>query len=162
MALLFAVAACSPAPSPSVQPPTASTQSPSPVLTRVPSATVTSPLTPAPTASPTAFAFDVENRSHVAVVVSAGSDAAGTWAGFESGQRGTIVISLFNLQNGIGVEVTGGGCSVLASGSFPTLAPFTLLVEDGAGRGEVKLSAVAGAASTPLPLPTNSLHGCGG
>jgi hypothetical protein len=155
-ALLFLLAACGPAPTSSAQPS-------SPVPTADPSASVPSiEPTTAPTASPTIFSFDVENRSQVPVIVSIASDTGAVLPGFEPGQRGTISIPLLNPQNGIGVEVQGVGCQLLASGAFPTPAPFTLVVEDAVGAGNVQLSTVAGAASTPIPLPTNSLVGCGG
>jgi hypothetical protein len=41
-------------------------------------------------------------------------------------------------------------------------SPFTLLVEDGPQSGSVQLSTRAGTSSTPIPLPSNSLVGCGG
>lgn len=156
VALLFWLAACGPAPTHSAQPS-------SPVPTTVPSATAASrEPTTSPTASPTTFTFDVENRSRVPVVVSVASDAGATMPGFEPGQRGTISIPLLNPQNGVSVEVQGAECRLLDKGFFPTPVPFTLLVEDAAGAGNIQLSIVAGASSTPLSLPTNSLTGCGG
>lgn len=111
---------------------------------------------------PTIFLFDVENRSRVPVVVSVVSDYAAVMPGFEPGDRGTISILLRNPQNGIGVDLQREGCQLLAEGMYPTPVPFTLLVDDGARAGEVELSMVAGASSIPLPLPVNSLRGCGG
>jgi hypothetical protein len=133
------------------------------VPTAVPSTSVAriEPTT-APTASPTIFSFDVENRSQVPVVVSVASDAGAVLPGFEPGQRGTISIPLLSPQNGIDVEVQGVECRLLASAYFPTPGTFTLIVEDAAGAGDIQLSTVAGASLTPLPLPSNSLVGCTG
>jgi hypothetical protein len=108
------------------------------------------------------FSFDVENRATIGVVVSVASDAAATMPGFEPGQRGTISIKLFNPTNGIGVEIQGVGCRLLASAMYPTPGPFTLVVEDGADAGAIRISTVTGTAEAPIPLPTNSLEGCGG
>ena len=156
LALLVSLAACSPAPSPSAR-------APSPVPTAIPSATAASrEPTRAPIASPAVFVFDVENRSRVPVVVSVASDAEATMPGFEPGDKGTISIMLKNPTNGIGVEVQREGCHLLAKGIYPTPEPFTLLIDDAAEAGEIQLQTVAGASSTPLPLPVNSLRGCGG
>lgn len=156
MTLLVSLAACSPAPDPSTQPS-------HPVPTAIASATAASrEPTPAPTASPITFMFDVENRSQVPVVVSVASDAGATMPGFEPGQLGTVSIPLLNPQNGVGVEVQGAECRLLAEDSFPTPVPFTLLVEDGAQAGTIRISTRAGASRTPTPLHSNSLVGCGG
>jgi hypothetical protein len=157
MVLVIALGACGPAPSPSEQPPTP-----------VPSATlVATPVTPTrpttePTTSPISFSFDVENRASVGVIVSVASDTAATMPGFEPGQRGTISIALLNPENGISVEIQGSECRLLASAMYPTPVPFTLLVENGPEPGAVKLSTRAGTSRTPMPLPSNSLIGCGG
>jgi hypothetical protein len=124
-------------------------------------ATRTPPTNPPPT-SPTVFAFDVENHASVAVVVSVASDTAATLPGFEPGQRGTISIPLRNPQNGIAVEIQGTECRLLASATYQTPPRFTLLVEDGPQAGSVKVSTRSGASTTPIPLPSNSLVGCGG
>jgi hypothetical protein len=113
-------------------------------------------------ASPTTFSFDVENRSSIGVIVSVASDTAATMPGFEPGQRGTISIKLLNPVNGIGVEIQGTGCRLLASEMYPTPGSFTLVVDDGAGTGTVKLSTEPKTAPQPIPLPSNSLVGCGG
>jgi hypothetical protein len=160
-ALLITLGACAPAPSPTSQPPTSL---PSATVAATP-ATRTPPFnTPGnpPTASPTTFTFDVENHAIIGVVVSVASDTAATMPGFEPGQRGTISISLRNPQNGIAIEIQGSECRLLASARFPTPGSFTLLVEDGPQAGSIKLSTLAGASSTPIPLPSNSLFGCGG
>jgi hypothetical protein len=154
--LLITLGACSPAPSPTSEPPTL-----------LPSATDTAtPATTSPTNPPppslTAFAFDVENHASIDVIVSVTSDTAATLPGFEPGQRGTISISLRNPQNGISVEIQGTECGLLASAMYPTPSPFTLLVVDGSQSGSVKLSTRAGATRTPIPLPSNGLVGCGG
>lgn len=107
-------------------------------------------------------AADVENRASIGVVVSVASDTAATLPGFEPGQRGTISISLRNPHNGISVEIQGTECRLLASAMYPTPSPFTLLVENGAQSGSIQLSTRAGESSTPIPLPSNSLVGCGG
>lgn len=155
--LMVVLGACSPVPTPSQQPTT-------------PAATV-SALAPSPSASataqpsaspPTTFSFDVENHASIGVVVSVASDTAATMPGFEPGQRGTVSIKLLNPANGIGVEIQGTECRLLASGMYPTPSPFTLLVEDGPQPGSVKLSTRDGASSTPMLLPSNSLVGCGG
>lgn len=155
--LLIALGACSPAPS-----------TPAPPLTSVPSSTLAATLgttttpTTESTSSPITFRFDVENHASVGVVVSVDSDAAATMPGFDPGQRGTISIPLLDPENGISVEIQGTECRLLASAMYPTPVPFTLLVEDGAEAGTVQLSTRAGASSTPLPLPSNSLVGCSG
>jgi hypothetical protein len=95
-------------------------------------------------------------------VVSVASDRAATLPGFEPGQRGTISISLRDPQNGISVEIQGTGCRLLAGETYIAPSPFTLLVEDGPQSGSIKLSTRAGVSSTPMPLPSNSLVGCGG
>jgi len=120
------------------------------------------PPTSQPTASPTTFAFDVENLASIGVVVSVASDTAATLPGFEPGQRGTISIGLLNAQNGISVEVQGTECRLLASAMYPTPIPFTLIVDDGPQTGTIKLSTRVGTSSTPIPLPSNLLIGCGG
>jgi hypothetical protein len=96
------------------------------------------------------------------VIVSVATDTAATLPGFEPGQRGTISIALLNPQNAISVEIQGPECRLLESARYPTPSPFTLLVTDGPQPGTVKLSTRAGAASTPIPLPSNGLVGCGG
>jgi hypothetical protein len=96
------------------------------------------------------------------VIVSVASDTAATLPGFDPGQRGTISISLRNPQNGISVEIQGTEWRLLASAMYPTPSPFTLLVDDGAQTGSVNLSTRAGGSSAPIPLPSNSLVGCGG
>jgi hypothetical protein len=111
---------------------------------------------------PILFSFDVENRASIGVIVGVASDTAAVLPGFEPGQRGTISIRLLNPQNGIGVEIQGSGCRLLASAIFPTPLPFTLVVEDGADAGGVKLSTVEGVSATPIPMPTNALVGCPG
>ncbi len=118
--------------------------------------------TPSAPSPPVTFSFDVENRSHVPVIVSVASDTGAVLPGFEPGQRGTISIPLLNPRNGVSIEVEGGECRLLASGNFPTPEPFTLLVEDGPESGTVTISTIADASSTPIPLPSNSLVGCGG
>lgn len=155
-ALLLALAACSPMPSPSGRPS-------DPVASAIPSATEASrEPTTVPIAQRINFTFDVENHSRLPVVVSVASDTAATMPGFEPGQRGTVSIALLNPKNGIGVEIQGAECRLLTSSFYPTPIPFTLVVEDGTGPGTVRLLTVAGTSSTPLPLPTNSLVGCGG
>jgi hypothetical protein len=108
------------------------------------------------------FSFDVENRASIGVIVSVASDTAATLPGFEPGQRGTISIKLLNPANGIGVEIQGAECRLLASAMYPTPGAFTLVVDDGAEAGAVELSTRPGAVATPIPLPSNSLIGCGG
>lgn len=96
------------------------------------------------------------------MIVSVASDAAAELPGFEPGQRGTISIALLNPLNGIGVEIQGVGCRLFVAGNFPTSRPFTLLIDDAAEAGNIRLSTVAGTSSPPLPLPANTLVGCGG
>lgn len=158
--LMVVLGACSPAPSPAPPPATpaatvsALAPSPSPSAAAQPSAS--------PATSPTTFSFNVENRGSIGVIVSVASDSAATMPGFEPGQRGTVSIKLLNPANGIGVEIQGVGCRLLASAMYPTPGAFTLVVEDGANAGTVKLSTRPGVAAAPLPLPSNSLVGCGG
>ena len=154
-AILIMLEACAPAPSPTSEQPTSLTSA-----TAAPATTLVK--TNPPAASPTVFAFDVENRASIGVVVSVASDTAATLPGFEPGQRGTIEIPLGNPQNGISVEVQGTECRLLASAMYPTPSPFTMLVMDGSLSGSVKLSTRDGASSTPIPLPSNSLVGCTG
>jgi hypothetical protein len=159
--LLVALGACSPTPSPIA--PALTAAPPAPVAATPTSTQRTSThRTPAPTASLASFRFDVENHASVGVVVSVASDTAATMPGFEPGQRGTVSIALRNPQNGISVEIQASECRVLAEGRHPTPVPFTLLVEDGPEAGTVRLSTRAGASGTPIPLPANSLVGCGG
>jgi len=131
--------------------PTADLPSPSPETTIA-----------ADSATPFLFSFDVENRSHVPVIVSVASDDAAELPGFEPGQLGTVTIQLSNPQNGIGIEVQGVGCRVLAKATYPTPARFTLLIDDATTTGAITLSTREGPESSPLPLPSNSLVGCGG
>ena len=152
-AVVIWLAACSPLPTPSAPPPSAV---PVPSISAGPTATQVSP---APTIT---FNFDVENHSGLGVVVSVASDTEAAMHGFEPGQRGTISITLGNPQNGIGVEIQGSECRLLASGLFPTPGAFTLLVEDELPAGSIELLTRAGASETPLPLPSNALVGCGG
>lgn len=152
--------ACSPTPAPTPPAPTPTATSLAPTAT--PSASATAATSASADASPTAFSFDVENRASIGVIVSVASDAAATMPGFEPGQRGTVSIRLLNPANGIGVEIQGTGCRLLASTMYPTPGGFTLVVEDGAGAGTVKLSTRPETAAQPIPLPSNSLVGCGG
>lgn len=132
-----------------------------PLPTSVATETATpSPTEPAPT--PSTFTFDVENRAAVGVVVSVVSDYGATMPGFLPGQRGSVVIWLLNPRNGIGVEIQDGKCGLLASAQYPTPEPFTLLIDDGSKSGEIRLSTRKGASATAVPLPSNSLQGCGG
>jgi hypothetical protein len=119
-----------------------------------------SPVEPSP--SPIVFNFDVENDSSVGVVVSVVSDVAAWLPGFEPGERGTVSIELGTPRNGIGIEIQDGKCGLLASGHYPTPTPFTLIIADGTKPGVVQLSTRAGAAASPMPLPSNPLAGCGG
>ena len=150
-ALVVSLAACSPAPSPE---PAASQAA----LTPVPTTTTG----PGPVVGPVVFSFDVENRASIGVIVSVASDTAATMPGFEPGQRGTVSIKLLNPANGIGVEIQGFGCRLLASEMYPTPRAFTLVIEDGAEAGTVKLLTRPDTAATPIPLPSNSLVGCPG
>lgn len=154
--LIIALGACGPVPSPSEQRPT-SIPSATPVVT-----SVTSPTTAEPTTSPITFSFDVENRASVGVIVSVASDTEATLPGFEPGQRGTISIRLLNPENGISIEIQGTECRLLAKAMYPTPVPFSLLLEDGPQGGTIQLSTSAEVSSTPMPLPSNSLVGCGG
>lgn len=164
MVLLISLVACSPEPDPSSRDPERSALPTGQAPTASLAATAASRApTPAPTVlQATTFDFDVENRSRVGVVVSVASDTAATMSGFEPGQRGAISILLLDPTNGIAVEVQGAECRLLAEGMFPTPLPFTLLVEDGAQAGTIRISRLAGALRTPTPLPSNSLVGCGG
>lgn len=154
IALVVSLAACSPAPSPYPASPSAAQAA----LTPVPTTTDGSE----PVSGPVMFSFDVENRSSIGVIVSVVSDTAATMPGFEPGQYGTVSIKLLNPANGIGVEIQGVGCSPLADASYPTPGGFTLVVEDGAEAGTVRLSTRPEMAAAPIPLPSNSLVGCGG
>jgi hypothetical protein len=123
--------------------------------------TTATPLPTEPSPSPITFSFDVENHSSVGVVVSVVSDKAHLLPGFEPGQRGTISIPVYDLQNGIGIEIQDGkACGLLAKRLYPTPVPFTLIVTDGAQPGSVLLSTRAGAVESPMPLPSNPLYGC--
>ena len=160
-ALSVTLGACTPAPSPTSEPPTSL---PSATVAATP-ATRTPPFLPSPnppTASPTTFTFDVENHASIGLVVSVASDTAATLPGFEPGQGGTISISVRDPQNGISVEIQGTGCRLLASETYIAPSPFTLLVEEGPQSGSITLSTRAGVSRTPMPLPSNSLVGCGG
>jgi hypothetical protein len=108
------------------------------------------------------FSFDVENESRLGVVVSVVSDDAALLPGFAPGQRGTISIPMLNLQNGIGVEIQDGKCRLLAQGNYPTPKPFTLVIEDGPTPGTIRLTTRSDVSTSPIPLPSNSLEGCGG
>ena len=109
-----------------------------------------------------AFRFDVSNRSSVSVEVSVGSDMGGWPHGFEPGQSGTGSILMNNPANGVAVEVLSfPSCATVATGHYPTTRPFTLVIEDGATPGSVKLSTVSTVAASPMPLPANMLS-CGG
>jgi hypothetical protein len=156
LSAVLAVVACS------TQVPPSQSESASPIAVASRVVPTQAEATTSPTEWSGIFSFDVENRSHLPVIVSVTSDTAAVLPGFEPGQRGTVSIPLLNPQNGIGIELQGVGCRLLAKGFYPTPLPFTLLVEDTAGSGKVTLSTVAGAASSPLPLPSNSLVGCGG
>jgi hypothetical protein len=168
LALAMALAGCA-TPNPSVQLPSQLGQSPNPA----PSSTATSLTTPRPTPTATpeptfvTFAFDVENRSRLGVVIRADGDTAslGAWLGLETGQRGTAVLSLAYPSLGIYVEVQGvrqTACSTLAGPLKFAATPFTLVIEDGSTTGTVTLSTRAGASTTPLPQPSNALGGCAG
>jgi hypothetical protein len=154
-ALLIALGACSPTPTPSRAP---SRSADSSTLASTPGTTPTTE----PIPSRITFRFDVESHASVEVVVSVASDTAATMHGFAPGQRGTISIPLLDPANGISVEIQGSECRLLASGLYPRPVPFTLLLEDGPQAGTVQLSSRGGASSTPLPLPSSSLVGCGG
>ncbi len=104
----------------------------------------------------------MENRSTIALIVWVVSDAGGGTAGFEPGQRGTISLSLLDPQNGTAVEIQGCRCRLLASGSYPTPVPFTLVVSDGSKPGTIRLSTRAGVSGSPIPLPTSLVGGCPG
>lgn len=108
------------------------------------------------------FSFDVQNRSSVAVIVSATSDAGAVMPGFEPGQSGTVTVPIANPANGIGVEVQAPGCRVLATDNYPTPGPLTLVIMDGPQPGTVQLSTLRAVSSPPIPLPSNALIGCAG
>lgn len=153
-AVAMSLVACSPMPSPESTITAASHAAVTPVPT---TSTGLGPIV-----GPVTFSFDVVNEASTGVIVSVASDTAATMPGFEPGQRGTISIKLLNPANGIGVEIQGGECRLLASAMYPTPGAFTLVVEDGAEAGAVKLSTRPGGAAKPIPLPSNSLVGCGG
>ena len=118
---------------------------------------------PTPTPEPTViFSFDVENRSSIPIIVSVVSDRAAMLPGFEPGQRGTISLPLVNPGNGIYIEFQVGDCVVITTARYPTPDPFTLLIDDGAAAGTIRLSTLPGITATPMPLPSNDLEGCGG
>src|SRR5438105_2921422 len=127
LAAVFTVVACNT----QVPPSQSETASPIAVASRV--FPTQAEATAAPTESSTVFSFDVENRSHLPVIVSVASDMAAVLPGFEPGQRGTISIPLLKPKNGISIELQAVGCRLLVKGFFPTPLPFTLLVVDGAG-----------------------------
>ena len=115
-----------------------------------------------PSALPTTFSFDVENHATIGLVVAVVSDVAARLPGFEPGQLGTISIPLKTPTVGIHIEIQGrGDCTVLAAKSYPT-AGFTLIIEDGPVAGTVSLSTRPGVAAVPIPLPSNTIVGCGG
>jgi hypothetical protein len=159
IAFLF-VAACGP--TPSLASPTVAALASPPATASVTRSCCRTP-EPTPTPIPTVtFSFDVENHSKIAVIVSVVSDRAAILPGFEPGQRGTISLPLVNPQNGIYIEFQVGGCKVIATASYPTPDPFTLVIDDGAKVGTITLSTRPGTTPTPMPLPSDSLEGCGG
>jgi hypothetical protein len=72
------------------------------------------------------------------------------------------MIRLQNLRDGIGVDFQDGKCGLLATAQYPTVNPFTLLIDDASKSGAIRLSTREGVSSTAIPLPSNSLQGCGG
>ena len=150
-------AACTSMPTPSAGPPAGT----SPVVEATVAATAPPPATE-PTSSYFLFRFDVENRSRIGVVVSVASDTAAALPGFEPGQSGSITIPMLSPASTIGVEIQVGSCKVGASATYPRPTPFTLLILDGARSGEIVLSTRVGVSAAPIPLPSNSLLGCGG
>lgn len=160
--LALVVAALLVACSPVRTPPASTATAMSLVPTTIPSDSATAKPVGSTDAVPTTFSFDVANRASIGVIVSVMSDTAGTMPGFEPGQRGTVSINLLNPDNGIGVEIQAPGCRLLATADYPTPGTFTLVVEDGPKAGTIKLSTSPGVAATPIPLPSNSLVGCGG
>ena len=169
-ALLLALASCA-SPNPSAHPPSTSDRSlsPAPAATRTTSPTAAPSNTQQPFATPgptfTWFAFDAENHASRAVVVGVNGTYAATFLGLEAGQRGTVLIPLTVLQNGIYVEVQGvreAACSVLVPSVHLAAVPFTLVIEDGPAAGTVTTSTRGGASATPLPQPSNALGGCPG
>jgi hypothetical protein len=153
--LLIVLEGCGPTPSPPASVQRASGTAPA--ATQAADATLTAD----PAASRGTFRFDVENNASVGVVVSVASDTAVVMPGFAPGQRGTISIPLLNPGSGIAVEIERPPCRLLARGMYPSGASFTLLVTDGPA-GTVRLSTRAATFATPVPLPSNSLVGCGG
>jgi hypothetical protein len=152
--LVFASCSSVEPPSPSTSPVSASTlptSEPTPTSSAEPEAT--SP-------SPTRFRFDVVNRSGADVVVSVASDYEADLIGFAAGQSGTVVVQLGNPLNGIGIEVQGAQCAVLATANYPTTSPFTLVIGKVGESGQLQLSTRTGTASSPIPLPSNSIVGC--
>lgn len=114
---------------------------------------------PTPTPSPNVLRIDVVNRSRSWVVVSVGTDAAGAMPGFLPGQSGTIMIPLGDPANGVSVEVLGPpSCQALATGSFPSTQPFTLLLDDPPGLQGVVLTSRLGVAQSAIPVPKDTLH----
>ena len=154
---ILAVAACSTV-QPSSAPATAAIATIQPTL----GATALATAPPAPSPTNTAFHFDVVNRTGGSVVVSVASDVAAELPGFAPGQSGTIEIELGNPTNGIGVEIQDGKCGVLATATYPTPTPFTLVIENAGESGHLRLSTQPGTAASPIPLPSNSIVGCGG
>ena len=115
--------------------------------------------------SQTAFRFDVDNRSEVAIVVSVVSDTNGLMQGFIPGEQGTITIPLGSPNNGIGVEILRAlDCTYLVEGTqtFPTPVPFTLIVDGGPDPGSGVLTVEREVAPDMLPRPQNGFRCPGG
>lgn len=75
----------------------------------------------------------------------------------------TITSPILNRQNGISVDLQRTERGLLTNAMYPTLVPFILPPKvDGGPAGTVQLSTRAAASGALLPLPSNSLVGCGG
>jgi hypothetical protein len=109
---------------------------------------------PSPSAGgPITFAFDVENRTERTLIVSVASDTAAIMPEFAAGQKGTVSITVLHPANGIGVEIIEGPCDLVGESMYPTPAPFTLVIEDGADPASVTLSTLPTIGTTPMPQP---------
>jgi hypothetical protein len=103
--------------------------------------------------------IDVVNDSSAWVVVSVATDAGAAMPGFLPGLKGTILVSIGDSSNGVGVEVLGDpACGVLAEDHFPSEVPFTLILDDAEAGSGITLSIDEDVSSGMIPVPQNQLH----
>ena len=102
-----------------------------------------------PTEGPIEFRFDVENRTQRTLIVSVAGDAEAAMPEFAGGQRGSVSLRVLNPTNGIGLELIGPDCELLAEAILPTPQPFTLVLEEGADPTEVTVQPCRRSAQCP-------------